>query len=231
MSHATSLDIPDLQEAEIESLLSSKTGAIVVVVSTNWCQPCQLLKPVARKLYVEFLEVALIVALNGDETPQFCAGYNVDSFPQILFFQEGKLVGREEGFSSAAAARISVATFLRTPVEESGVEKSFLAAWDHARGEMKRRHGAADEAVGPLMAAIEPALDAFQDRLNRAIEEGCLGRAEANKTMMLEYQRLTAPFAEKLVAQSEALADGLAIYTKLMDEAVANFARAKSSKK
>ena len=81
------------------------------------------------------------------------------------------------------------------------------------------------------MAAVEPALDAFQDGLNRAVEEGYLGRAEANKKMMLEYQRLTAPFAEKLVAQSKALDDGLAVYAKLMHEAVAEFARAKSSRK
>jgi thioredoxin-related protein len=83
-------------DSVIKSIYQEISGRKLVVVSTTWCIPCQKLKqevlPTLRK-YINVVEV------DGD----FDKIYGANSFPTIIYFNEGKEIWRKYGYMSASA--------------------------------------------------------------------------------------------------------------------------------
>lgn len=88
-------DITDAEFAEVTA-----TGTVVVDIWAPWCGPCKVLTPMLEAIAPELPEVT-IVKLNADET-SLMGELMVRSVPTLLRYQDGTLVARKIGVTTAA---------------------------------------------------------------------------------------------------------------------------------
>jgi thioredoxin 1 len=88
-------DIKDIKSA-------FKSGVPVVVkLGTDWCPPCQKMKPILEALSKEQDGKAIFLVINIDKDRELAGKYKVRLIPTILFFDKrGSLKLRTEGFMS-----------------------------------------------------------------------------------------------------------------------------------
>lgn len=65
-----------------------------------WCQPCREQGPIVEALARQFEGRAVVAKLNVDQQRQIARRYEIRGIPTLLFFKEGRLVGRLEGLRS-----------------------------------------------------------------------------------------------------------------------------------
>src|SRR5262245_26884998 len=117
-----------LTDAEISWFISATRGAVMVEAAMDGCVPCRLLQPVVQKLAAEFADRLAAVTLAPD-AEQFHRAHRIDRFPQLLFFRDGRCVGRVMGFDGADKVRDAVARFLGIATgDPSPAELAFRAA-------------------------------------------------------------------------------------------------------
>jgi thioredoxin 1 len=73
---------------------------VMVDLWAPWCAPCRQLAPVVAELGQEYQGRVKIGNLNIDEHPAISQRYEVDTIPTLLFFHNGKLLGRMWGVQS-----------------------------------------------------------------------------------------------------------------------------------
>lgn len=88
-------DITDAEFAEVTA-----TGTVVVDIWAPWCGPCKVLTPMLEAIAPELPDVT-IVKLNADET-SLMGELMVRSVPTLLRYQDGVLVARKIGVTTAA---------------------------------------------------------------------------------------------------------------------------------
>lgn len=76
-------------------------AAAVVVVFTHGCEPCDALKAELPVIESEAPERVRLLGVDGPERHDFLRAYEVTGAPTTLFFADGELVDRLEGFSRA----------------------------------------------------------------------------------------------------------------------------------
>jgi thioredoxin 1 len=216
-----------LSDAEIAPFLAATAGVVAVDVSASWCMPCRLLGPVMRKLAAEFAGRMVVLEVDGDTAETFTRAHAVDSYPHLLFFKDGALVEREIGFTGADAVRASVMKVLGDAADgdPSDAELTFRDAYARARARFDDVTDAAGKEVEPHMQAIAPALDALQASLEADQAAGRIAEAEVYQRLRAEYDRLCAPFEDKLAAMGKAQTEALAAYEDAMNAAVDEFTR------
>src|SRR5438874_4528377 len=69
-----------------------------------WCGPCRQLTPTIDKLAAEMTTVK-IGKVNVDENPGLAAEYQISAIPALLFFQQGRVVGKLMGMQPGATIR------------------------------------------------------------------------------------------------------------------------------
>jgi thioredoxin 1 len=89
-----------LQVASAESfdaqVLGSQKPVLVDFYSTT-CGPCRMLAPTIEKLAKEYEGRAAVYKVNVDRLSDLARRYGVQGVPSVLFFQDGKEVGRLVG--------------------------------------------------------------------------------------------------------------------------------------
>lgn len=82
----------NFQEEVLES-----TMPVLVDFWASWCMPCRILEPVIEKLAEENQGKLRVCKLNTDENQHVAAQYGIQGIPTLIFFKEGKEVGRVVG--------------------------------------------------------------------------------------------------------------------------------------
>lgn len=74
-------------------------GVVVVDMYADWCGPCRALGPMLEEISAtdEMKDVSF-VKLDVDAAPELSQEYGVMSIPCIVYFKDGKEVGRTVGF-------------------------------------------------------------------------------------------------------------------------------------
>src|SRR5574344_1481543 len=70
---------------------------VIVDFYADWCGPCKMLLPVLTNISEEYSNQVKLVRLNIDESPDISTEYRILSIPTLLFFKNGKMVGKSEG--------------------------------------------------------------------------------------------------------------------------------------
>jgi len=70
---------------------------LVVDCWARWCAPCRMLAPVVDALARQYAGRVVFGKLDVDENPVSARMYGITSIPTLLFFKEGKLVGKKIG--------------------------------------------------------------------------------------------------------------------------------------
>jgi len=90
--------IINLNDKNFEESVSKAGLPILVDFWAPWCGPCQMVEPVIEELAKENEGKIKMGKINIDENPQMAGKYGVMSIPTVIFFKEGKEVGRKVGF-------------------------------------------------------------------------------------------------------------------------------------
>jgi len=96
----TSIDSRILHLADPDALtfLQPSHGIVILEIGTHWCVQCRLMRPFIEKTALEFTGSMLIADVNADDASLTMKHFGVDSFPQLLFFEDGQYRKRECGF-------------------------------------------------------------------------------------------------------------------------------------
>ena len=63
-----------------------------------WCGPCNMLTPVIESVAEEMGGKAVVGKVNVTEEPEIAEQYKISAIPALLFFRDGKVVHKLEGF-------------------------------------------------------------------------------------------------------------------------------------
>ena len=73
---------------------------VLVDMWAPWCQPCIAMKPTLRQIASELTGKVKVAELNIEENPFIKHKYDVDKYPMLLIFLDGKEVERLVGLKS-----------------------------------------------------------------------------------------------------------------------------------
>jgi len=68
-----------------------------------WCGPCRMVAPVIDDIAAKYEGKAVVGKVNVDEEQELAIRYGVMSIPTVIFFKDGKEIGRKVGVMPAGA--------------------------------------------------------------------------------------------------------------------------------
>ncbi len=86
-----------VSDATFDQEVTSAEGLIVVDFGADWCNPCKRLDPIMEELAGEYKGRVKVRKLDVSESPQVAQRFRVLSVPQVLFFQDGRVVEQVTG--------------------------------------------------------------------------------------------------------------------------------------
>ena len=96
------MSVLHLNESEFNEKVNSSPVAMVDFWAT-WCGPCKMLAPVIEDIGAKYDGKAVVAKVDVDENQALAAKYGVMSIPTVIFFKDGKEIGRKVGVQPASA--------------------------------------------------------------------------------------------------------------------------------
>jgi len=90
--------ITQVTSKNFSQIISSKKP-VVIDVYADWCGPCKMFAPTFDEVQKEESQYDF-AKLNGDEEESLRDQLKVEAYPTVIFFKDGKEVGRYEGLLS-----------------------------------------------------------------------------------------------------------------------------------
>lgn len=83
-------------EKNFDELLSAEKP-LMVDFGAEWCGPCKALAPMVAELAGTYKEQVIIAACDVEENNDIAVRYSIRNIPTVIFFKDGKEVGRQVG--------------------------------------------------------------------------------------------------------------------------------------
>ena len=97
------MDIQLNQKDFQETIENNKV--VLIDFYADWCGPCQTLLPTIHKLAEEFEGDVTIKKVNVDENGELAAQFGVRSIPTLVYLNNQKEIGRQNGLISEEQLR------------------------------------------------------------------------------------------------------------------------------
>ena len=94
-----------LDSNNFKSQVEESDLPVVVDAFAKWCGPCKRLAPVLESMSQEFEGKVRFAKLDVDQDRNLARDLNISSMPTLLFYKEGKLVGRHTGYLNESELR------------------------------------------------------------------------------------------------------------------------------
>lgn len=78
-----------------ESLLSG--GPLMVDFWATWCGPCRMIAPIVTQLAEEYDGKVTVAKCDVEEAEDIAMRFGIRNIPTLLFFKEGKNIGKLVG--------------------------------------------------------------------------------------------------------------------------------------
>ncbi len=86
----------EVTDSTFDSIIQ-KYPVVVIDCWAEWCPPCNIIEPIINQLANDYSGSVVFGKLNVDENKNVAIKYQVMSIPTLLFFKNGKFVGRIMG--------------------------------------------------------------------------------------------------------------------------------------
>lgn len=86
-----------IRESEFQNEVLEHNGIVLVDVFTEWCGYCHMLMPELEEAQ-EVLPELKVVKIDAEKSLNFARDYNIQFYPEMLIFKNGKLVGNIDGY-------------------------------------------------------------------------------------------------------------------------------------
>ncbi|QDV81069.1 thioredoxin family protein [Botrimarina mediterranea] len=93
---------------------------VLVDMWAPWCQPCIAMKPTIHELASELSGEVKVAEVNIDENPFIKEKYNIDKYPMLLIFVDGKEAERLVGLQSEKYLNDALQVYMR---DQTGAEQ------------------------------------------------------------------------------------------------------------
>ena len=78
-----------------------KDKTVLVDISAIWCPPCKVMAPIVDSLVKANTDKMVLVKIDGGEQTELCKALNVNAFPTLIIYKQGKAIWQKEGIVSA----------------------------------------------------------------------------------------------------------------------------------
>lgn len=92
--------VKQMSQAEYEAMISTNK-TVLVDISAVWCPPCKVMTPIVDSLAKAKGDKIVLVKIDGGDQTGLCKILNVNAFPTLIIYKQGKLVWQKEGIVSA----------------------------------------------------------------------------------------------------------------------------------
>ena len=96
-------DVRPVSDGNFVDEVIQAEGPVVVDFSAEWCGPCVRMAPILEDFAAAVAGRAKVCRLDVDESRKTAAQHRVLRIPTLVFFKEGKEVGRVVGLSTKDA--------------------------------------------------------------------------------------------------------------------------------
>jgi thioredoxin 1 len=95
-------ELEEFWETNFEKEVLRATEPVVVHFWANWAVPCQMITTTLVEISSSTNSKTKIVEIDVDSHPRTAAKHSIASVPTLLIYKHGRLLTRQEKFSSAA---------------------------------------------------------------------------------------------------------------------------------
>ena len=95
--------VKHITQDQFDEVTNQQGKKVLVDFFATWCGPCKMLAPVIEDLGGKYDGKAVVAKVDGDQNQGLAARYGVMSIPTVVFFKDGKEIGRKVGVMPAGA--------------------------------------------------------------------------------------------------------------------------------
>ncbi len=92
--------VTQISQAAYEAMIP-KDKTVLVDISAVWCPPCKVMSPIIDSLAKANATKMILVKIDGGSQTELCKILNVNAFPTLIIYKQGKIVWQKEGIVSA----------------------------------------------------------------------------------------------------------------------------------
>ena|ERR1017187_4489407 len=92
-----------IQEQQFEAEVTQAANPVVVDFFATWCGPCKRLSPMLDELAGPLTNRVKFLKVDVDRSAKLAGQFGIDGVPTLLFFKDGKVVGKLVGLPARDA--------------------------------------------------------------------------------------------------------------------------------